>query len=198
MLVQQLSKRERVNKKAVGSIATNWLASFGKASHSNSTLTSSSCQYLHKWYLSFFSIFTTRWNNFRIQSEVSPHDKIFLHWPCLLCPRDKYQVSGGCSMLHPTLRSIHPSQSTRLCTTVLHQGVTNIRIFEYIQTFSDTNIRSYHIRIIFFIWIYSDIRSYCFFDTNILRYSFVSFFWYKYIRIFIHIVIYTDNKKSNI
>ena len=56
------------------------------------------------------------------------------------------------------------------------QGVTNIRIFEYIRIFSDTNIRSYHIRIIFLMRIYSDIRSYCFFDTNIFGYSFVSFF----------------------
>ena len=54
---------------------------------------------------------------------------------------------------------------------------------------------------LFFIWIYSDIRSYCFFDTNILRYSFVSFFWYKYIRIFIHIVFkyeYIQEEKSNL
>ena len=29
------------------------------------------------------------------------------------------------------------------------QGVANIRIFKYIRIFSDTNIRSYHIRIIF-------------------------------------------------
>ena len=43
--------------------------------------------------------------------------------------------------------------------------MTNIRIFEYIRIFSDTNIRSYHIRIIFLIQIYSDIRSYCFLDA---------------------------------
>ena len=53
------------------------------------------------------------------------------------------------------------------------QGVTNIRIFEYIRIFSDTNIRSYHIHI--------------FFDTNIFGYSFVSFFGYEYIRIFVRI-----------
>ena len=41
----------------------------------------------------------------------------------------------------------------------VYQGVANIRIFEYIRIFSDTNIRSYHIRIIFLIQIYSDIRS---------------------------------------
>ena len=57
-----------------------------------------------------------------------------------------------------------------------NQGVAKIRIGEYIRIFSDTNIRSYHIRIIFLIRIYSDIRSYCFFDTNIFGYSFVSFF----------------------
>ena len=68
------------------------------------------------------------------------------------------------------------------------QGVANIRIFEYIQIFSGTNIHSYHIRIIFLMRIYSDIHSYCFFDTNIFGYSFVSFFLYKYIRIFVRIV----------
>ena len=36
------------------------------------------------------------------------------------------------------------------------------------------NIHSYHIRIIFLIRIYSYIHSYCFFDTNIFEYSFVS------------------------
>ena len=38
-----------------------------------------------------------------------------------------------------------------------YQGVANIRIFKYIRIFSDTNIRSYHIRIIFlykYIWIF--------------------------------------------
>ena len=52
-----------------------------------------------------------------------------------------------------------------------------IRMYSYIRIFSDTNIRSYHIRIIFLIRIYSDIRSYCFFDTNISGYSFVPFFY---------------------
>ena len=55
-------------------------------------------------------------------------------------------------------------------------SVTNIRIFEYIRIFSATNIRSYHIRILFLIRIYSDIRSYCFFQ-------------YEYIRIFVRIKI---------
>ena len=62
-------------------------------------------------------------------------------------------------------------------------SVTNIRIFEYIRVFSDTNIRSYHIRIIFLIRIYSYIRSY-------------AFFGYEYIRIFVRIIflirIYSD------
>ena len=49
---------------------------------------------------------------------------------------------------------------------------------EYIQIF---------VRIVFLIRIYSDIRSYHFFDTNIFGYSFVSFFGYKYIRIFVRI-----------
>ena len=69
----------------------------------------------------------------------------------------------------------------------LDQGVANIRIFEYIRIFSGTNIRSYHIRIIFLIRIYSDIHSYHFFDMNIFGYSFVLFFGKKYIRIFIRI-----------
>ena len=54
--------------------------------------------------------------------------------------------------------------------------VNPIWMYSYIQIFSDTNIRSYHIRIICLIRIYSDIRSYHFFDTNIFGYSFVSFF----------------------
>ena len=45
---------------------------------------------------------------------------------------------------------------------------------EYIRIFSDTNIRSYHIRNICLLRIYSDIRSYQNFDTNIFVYSFVS------------------------
>ena len=65
-----------------------------------------------------------------------------------------------------------------------------IQIYSYIRIFSDTNIRSYHIRIIFLIRIYSDIHSYHFFDTNIFGYSFVSFFWYEYIRIFVRIVFW--------
>ena len=60
-------------------------------------------------------------------------------------------------------------------------------MYSYIQIFSDTNIRSYHIRIICLIRIYSDIRSYHFFYTNIFGYSFVSFFGYKYIQIFVRI-----------
>ena len=65
----------------------------------------------------------------------------------------------------------------------MDHSVTNIRIFEYIRVFSDTNIRSYHIRIIFLIRIYLYIRSY-------------AFFGYEYIRIFVHIIffirIYSD------
>ena len=71
-------------------------------------------------------------------------------------------------------------------------GYSNIFWYKYLFV-----SYSYH----FFIWIYSDIRSYCFFSTNILRYSFVSFFWYKYIRIFIHIVFkyeYIQEEKSNL
>ena len=45
----------------------------------------------------------------------------------------------------------------------------------YIQIFSDTIIRSYHIRIIFFIQIYLDLRWYYFYDTNIFGYLSVSF-----------------------
>ena len=71
-------------------------------------------------------------------------------------------------------------------------------MYLYIRIFSNMNIRLYHIRIIFLIRIYSDIRLYCFFYTNIFGYSFVSFFYtnifgysfvsffgYKYIRIFV-------------
>ena len=72
------------------------------------------------------------------------------------------------------------------------QGVANIRIFECIRIFSDTNVRSYRIRIIFFMRIYSDICLYCFFDTNIFGYSFVSFFCYEYIRIFVPVEIFTN------
>ena len=53
----------------------------------------------------------------------------------------------------------------------MYQGVANIRIFEYIRIFSSMNIRSHH-----------------FFDANIFRYSFVLFFWYEYIRIFVRII----------
>ena len=44
-------------------------------------------------------------------------------------------------------------------TLGLDQGVTIIRIFKFIQIYSDTYIRSYYIHIIFWIRIYSDIRS---------------------------------------
>ena len=50
--------------------------------------------------------------------------------------------------------------------------------YEYIRIF---------VHIILLIRIYSDIRLYHFFDTNIFGYSFVSFFGNKYIRIFVRI-----------
>ena len=62
------------------------------------------------------------------------------------------------------------------CIT-MDYSVKNIRIIEYIRIFSATNVRLYHIRIIFLIRIYSDIHSYHFFYTNIFGYSFVSFFY---------------------
>ena len=65
-------------------------------------------------------------------------------------------------------------------------------MYSYIRIFSDTNIRSYHIRIIFFMRIYSDNHSYCFSNTNIFGYSFVSFFWYEYIRIFVRILFWYE------
>ena len=40
--------------------------------------------------------------------------------------------------------------------------------------------------------IYSDIRSYQNFDMNIFEYSFVSKFWYEYIRIFVRIKFFTN------
>ena len=64
-----------------------------------------------------------------------------------------------------------------------------IQIYSYIWIFSNTNIRSYYIRIIFLIRIYSDIHSYHFFDTNILG-------GYLLIRIFVRIIfliqLYSD------
>ena len=55
------------------------------------------------------------------------------------------------------------------------------RIFEYlnIRIIFNTNIHSYHIRIVSFY-------------TNIFGYSFVSFSWYEYIQIFIRIEINTN------
>ena len=55
---------------------------------------------------------------------------------------------------------------------MIHQGVTNIQIFEY--SFA---LYSYK----FVIQKYSDIGSYCFSTTNILGYSLVSFL-YEYIQ----------------
>ena len=63
-------------------------------------------------------------------------------------------------------------------------------LYKYIRIF---------VRIAFLIRIYSDIRSYHFFDTNIFGYSFVSFFGYKYIRIFVRIEnLYSPHPDSNI
>ena len=75
---------------------------------------------------------------------------------------------------------VHQEAATQAAKRVRLEGVlhsvTNIWIFKYIRIFSATNICSYHIRILFLIRIYSDIRSYCFFQ-------------YKYIRIFVRIKI---------
>ena len=49
--------------------------------------------------------------------------------------------------------------------------------YSYIQIFSVRNIRAYYIRIIFSIRIYSDIRSYHFFYTNIFGYIRIVFFY---------------------
>ena len=56
-------------------------------------------------------------------------------------------------------------------------SLTIIGIFKHIWIFSNANIRSYHILKIILIRIYSDIRSYCFSNTNIFEYSFVLFFF---------------------
>ena len=86
-----------------------------------------------------------------------------------------------------------------LCFNFLFCHTSKIwQIYLYIRIFANTNIHSYHIRIIFLIWIYSDIRSYHFFDTNIFGYSFVSFLGYKYIRIFIRIEnLYSSHPDSD-
>ena len=56
------------------------------------------------------------------------------------------------------MSSLSPLTSLPSLSSLLSlQGVANIRIFEYIRIFSGTNIRSYHIRIIFlykYIWIF--------------------------------------------
>ena len=78
------------------------------------------------------------------------------------------------SLLNSTSRfDCSPSSSTQMCARQLDtdmglpQGVTNIRIFEYIWIFSETNICSHHIRIMYwyeYIWIFVCIY----------------IFWYKY------------------
>ena len=85
---------------------------------------------------------------------------------------NKYDVGSMFESVNSCEDHIHGD-----CDDDLIHSVTNIRIFEYIRIFSATNIRSYHIHILFLIRIYSDIRSYCFFfNTNIFGYSFVSKF----------------------
>ena len=64
-------------------------------------------------------------------------------------------------------------------------------LYEFIRTFKYFPIWIF-VRIIFLIRIYSDVCSYWFFDTNIFKYSFVTFSWYKYIRIFVCIEINTN------
>ena len=61
-------------------------------------------------------------------------------------------------------------------TSSLHQGVTNIWIFEYIQIFADTNIASYHI-CLFFLYKY-------------IRIFICIIFLYEYIRIFVRIIFF--------
>ena len=60
-------------------------------------------------------------------------------------------------------------------TSNLKPNIKNLLcIYSYIRIFSNTNIRLYHIRSIFFVQIYSDIRSYRFLEINIFEYSFIS------------------------
>ena len=54
-----------------------------------------------------------------------------------------------------------------------HLFDTNIFGYSFVSFFWYKYIRIF-IRIIFLIWIYSDIRSYCFLEKNIFEYSFVS------------------------
>ena len=107
---------------------------------------------------------------------------------CLLChtvtginfPGLRVPLSGPRSSIYSQESCTDVSSSGAISNIismkVVKHSVTNIRIFEYIRIFSATNIRSYHIRILFLIRIYSDIRSYCFFQ-------------YEYIRIFVRIKI---------
>ena len=75
----------------------------------------------------------------------------------------------------------------------MEEGVKNIRIFEYIQIFSDTNICLYH----FLIQIYSDIRLYHFFDTNIFKRKNLTCALkspkVKWLKLFTHRLIYKQN-----
>ena len=92
------------------------------------------------------------------------------------------QISILLIIWHSLVVEYDHSKVQKCWKTIVHnldQVVTNIWIFVYIRIFSDMNIHSYHIRIIFLIQIYSDIHSYCFFDTNIFGNSFVSSFWYE-------------------
>ena len=97
-------------------------------------------------------------------------------------------------LLYHTSKIQHLASNLKLISKIWYEC---IRTFEYfpIRIFVRTIFVSFFwyeyirifVRIAFLIRIYSDIRSYHFFDTNIFGYSFVSFFGYKYIRIFVRI-----------
>ena len=97
-------------------------------------------------------------------SSPSPHGQ----WPLTMATRLSPLPSPW---LLPTL----PFQFAYSCLDIPEQSVTNI--FEYF------NIRIHLSRICVCIDL---------FDTNIFRYSFVSFSWKEYIKIFIHIQSYHD------
>ena len=83
-------------------------------------------------------------------------------------------ISGKHNKTNKTLPETQRTQDIASLTWVISPRVW--RISRYSNIFKYFPIQIF-VRIIFFIWIYSDICSYCFFDTNIFGYSFVSFFY---------------------
>ena len=88
--------------------------------------------------------------------EVIFEFHIFGYWGSMLLDAggDAYDTDGE-GQKASFIRDVSPCQNGWIFEKVPNggrvpiQGLANIRIFEYIRIFSDTNIRSYHIRIIF-------------------------------------------------